>query len=68
MHAPPGFYSFQPPAVTVAAIAAAAVVAPLRGEGSARGAHCENGVISRCGSVYCWEGNNTINQENARTR
>ena len=62
MHAPPGFYSFQPPAVIVA------VVAPVAGEGSARGARCENGVISRCWRVYCWEGNNTTKQENTRTR
>lgn len=37
MHAPPGLYSFQPPAVIAAAIAPAAVVAPLRGRGAHAG-------------------------------
>lgn len=68
MYAPPGLYSFKPSAVIAAAIAPAAVVAPLRGEGSARGARCVNGVISRCGRVYCWEYKYTTIPANARTR
>lgn len=68
MHASPGLYSFQPHRRDRCRHCSRCRCCSVAGEGSARGARCENGVISRCGRVYCWEYKYTTIPANAHTR